>query len=210
MKRNQLFGQTVELESPNTLRNLSETVVTKTIIEILKKQINDLTIYNQGNAEISGTIQLRPTHSFQVKEQEYILPKKSVFRRLVWDSELEHRFIQSLEKWNDVESFAKNFIAVGFKLDYVNHDGDIANYYPDFFVRPTSKDKPRLVIVETKGLKDIDVPHKMARLRQWCEDINQLQNKTEFLFAYVDEENFNKYQPSSFNELLKMFQEYQE
>ncbi|MDR2437782.1 MAG: DEAD/DEAH box helicase family protein [Planctomycetaceae bacterium] len=207
--REQLFGQTVDLESPNTVRNLSESDVTKTVIETFKKQINSLTVYDQGSAEISGTIQLRNTRPFWVNNQEYLLPKKSVFRRLIWDSELEHRFIQSLEKWKDVESFAKNFIAVGFKLDYINQDGDVTNYYPDFFVRPTSKGKPRLVIVETKGREDLDVPHKMSRLSQWCEDVNQRQNKIEYLFVYVDEENFDKYQPTSFNNLIEMFQEYQ-
>jgi hypothetical protein len=32
-------------------------------------------------------------------------------------------------------SFAKNYLAVHFKLDYVNADGDISNYYPDFLVK---------------------------------------------------------------------------
>ena len=27
-----------------------------------------------------------------------------------------------------------NYLAVRFKLDYINADGDISNYYPDFLV----------------------------------------------------------------------------
>ena len=34
------------------------------------------------------------------------------------------------------------------KLDYVNADGDISNYYPDFLVKLSAK---RIFIVETKG-----------------------------------------------------------
>jgi type III restriction enzyme len=36
----QLFDRPVELESPNTLRNLSELAATKTLIETFKKAIN--------------------------------------------------------------------------------------------------------------------------------------------------------------------------
>jgi len=39
-----LFGQTVDLESLNTLRNLSELTATKTVIETFKKAINGLTV----------------------------------------------------------------------------------------------------------------------------------------------------------------------
>ena len=36
-------------------------------------------------------------------------------------------------------SYAKNYFAVNFKLDYVNADGDISNYYPDFLVKLSDK-----------------------------------------------------------------------
>jgi len=39
--RDDLFGQTVEMESPNTLCNLSELAATKTVIETFKKAINE-------------------------------------------------------------------------------------------------------------------------------------------------------------------------
>jgi len=104
-----------------------------------------------------------------------------------------------------VVSYAKNYFAVHFKLDYVNADGDISNYYPDFIVKLSDK---RIVIVETKGLEDLDVPLKMARLRQWCEDINRVQTDVEYDFVYVDEESFEKYKPTSFKQLLEGFKEY--
>jgi len=58
---------------------------------------------------------------------------------------------------------------VHFNFDYVTSNGRISNYYPDFLVK---LDRNRVVIVETKGLEDIDVPLKMARLAKWCSDIN--------------------------------------
>lgn len=93
-----------------------------------------------------------------------------------------------------------------FKLDYVNADGDISNYYPDFLVKVSGKE---LFIVETKGQEDLDVPLKMARLKQWCEDINRVQTGVKYGFVYVDQESFEKYKPEAFLKLVDDFTEYQ-
>ena len=203
----ELFDRPVELEDPNTLRNLSEPAATKTLIETFKKAINTLTVREKGDAEIRDTIKLRQTRPFVAKDQGYLVPKKSVFNRIIGDSQLELRFAGFLEDCNDVVSFAKNYLAVHFKLDYVNAGGDISNYYPDFMVKLSDK---RIVIVETKGQEDLDVPLKMARLAQWCEDINRVQKEAAYDFVYVDEESFEKYKPTSFRQLLEAFKEYKE
>jgi type III restriction enzyme len=59
--QDELFDRPVELESPNTLRNLSEPATTKMLIESFKKAINALTVQDKGNAEIRDTIKLRQT-----------------------------------------------------------------------------------------------------------------------------------------------------
>lgn len=203
--RDELFTEPVDLEHPNTLRNLSELEATKTIIETLKKAINALTIKDKGDAEIRDTIKLRKTRPFVVKDQGYLVAKKSVFNRIVGDSNFELQFASFLEDCNDVISYAKNYFAVNFKLDYVNADGDISNYYPDFIVK-TSEGK--IVIVETKGLEDLDVPLKMARLKQWCDDMNTIQGTTMYGFAFVEQAGFEKYAPKKFADLLSGFVKY--
>jgi type III restriction enzyme len=205
--QDQLFDQPVELEDPNTLRNLSELAATKTLIETFKKAINALTIQDKGDAKIRDSIKLRQTRPFVAKEQEYLIPKKSVFNRIIGDRNFELRFARFLEDCDDVISYAKNYLAVHFKLDYVNADGDISNYYPDFFVKVSAK---RIYIVETKGQEDLDVPLKMQRLWQWCKDINQAQADVTYDFVFVDEESFEKYKPTSFLQLIEGFREYNE
>ncbi len=201
----QLFDRTVELENPNTLRNLSELTATKTLIETFKKAINALTVQDKGDAEIRDTIKLRQTRPFVTKDQGYLIPKKSVFNRIIGDSHFELLFASFLEDCDDVVSYAKNYMAVHFKLDYVNADGDISNYYPDFLVKLADK---RIFVVETKGREDLDVPLKMQRLRQWCEDINRVQTDIKYEFVYVDQEGFDKYKPTSFRQLVNGFREY--
>ncbi len=69
--------------------------------------------------------------------------------------------------------------------------------------RHSTSSKPR-------GRKNLDVPLKMQRLRQWCEDINQVQSDMKYDFVYVDQESFDKYKPGSFKELIHSFREYSE
>ena len=91
-----LFDRSVELEAPNTLRNLSELTVTKTLIEAVKKAINALTVQEKGDAEIRDRIKLRDTRPFVAKDQPYFVPKKSIFNRIIGDQGLELRFASFL------------------------------------------------------------------------------------------------------------------
>ena len=203
--QDQLFDRPVDLEDPNTLRNLSEIAAAKTLIETFKKAINNLTIMDKGDAKIRDTIKLRQTRPFMTKEQFYLVPSKSVFNRIIGDSKLELDFARFLEDSTDVLAYAKNYLAVRFKLDYVNADGDISNYYPDFVVKVSDN---KTYVVETKGREDLDVPLKMQRLQQWCQDINRAQTGVAYDCVYVDEDSFEKYRPSSFKDLTANFREY--
>lgn len=203
--RDYLFGRTIALEDANTLRSLSELAATKTIIETFKKAINDLTVQDKGGAEIRDHIKLRNTRPFVTKDQGYVMAKKSVFNRIVGDSHFEVQFAAFLEDCDDIVSYAKNYFAVNFKLDYVNADGEISNYYPDFIVKVSEKE---VVIVETKGQEDLDVPLKMRRLQVWCEDINALQDQVRFDYVFVPQEDYEEYRPRTFADVMKGFKEY--
>ena len=204
--KDDLFGQPVDLESANTLRNLSELAATKTVIETFKKAVNRLTVQDRGSTEIRESIKVAETRPFMVKYQGYIEPNKSVFNRIIGDSHLELRFARFLEDCADVVSYAKNYLAVHFTLDYVNADGDISDYYPDFIVKLNDR---RIIIVETKGQEDLDVRPKMERLAQWCADVNAAQSVA-YDFVYVDEESFERYRPQSFAELIAGFRQHQD
>ncbi|MEX0774839.1 MAG: DEAD/DEAH box helicase family protein [Phycisphaeraceae bacterium] len=201
----QLFGQTVDMEHPNTIRNLSELAATKTLIETFKKAINDLTVQDKGDARIRDTIKLRQVRPFIAKDQGYLVPKKSVFNRIIGDSGFELAFAQFLEECEDVMSYVKNYLAVGFRLDYVKADGDISNYYPDFVVKLPGNN---VVVVETKGQQDVDVEPKLQRLKQWCQDVNSAASGVRYDYVYVDEESFKKYAPKSFASLLTSFRQF--
>jgi type III restriction enzyme len=212
-----LFGQTVLLDDPNTMRNLSESNASKTVIDTFKKIINDLTIREAGNAEIRDSIKIRNMRPFVVKEQSSFIAKKSLFNKIVGDSILELRFAKFLDQAPDVVSFAKNYFALNFKLDYINALGEISNYYPDFIVKLSERE---VYVVETKGLEDLDDPLKIRRLKLWCEDVCKSHSDVKYGFVYVDQENFDRVmgkhgsnspqQMHDFRSLLNVFRQYQD
>ena len=199
-----LFVNPVNLEDQNTLRNLSEPGVTKIIIETFKRNINNITLQDKGSTEISKQIDLSATRPFIVKKQECIIPKKSIFNKIIGDSSLELTFAKFLEECDDIICYAKNYFAVGFRVDYVKSDGNIANYHPDFLVKASEND---VFIVETKGREELDVTNKKARMKQWCEDVNRLQSTTTYRFLYVDEAGFKKYKLRNFVALTESFKQ---
>lgn len=205
--QDEIFQSPVDLESSNTLRNLSEPAVTQTILETFKKAVNGLTVRDKGDAEIRDTIKLRNTRPFIAKNQGYLIPKRSIFNRIIGDRGFELEFASFLETCSsdDLISYAKNYTAVGFKLDYVKASGDVSNYIPDFLVKMPGS---RLVIVETKGREELDLPQKMARLKQWCADLNRIQSEVTYDFVYIDQESFEKYAPKSFQGIMDGFKEY--
>lgn len=203
----ELFGQDVDLESLNTLRNLSEINATRTVLTHFKKAVNALTIREMQGAEIRDVIKLSEMRPFMVKDQDYTVPKKSVFNRIVGDSHYELEFANFLDNCPDVSSFAKNYLSVRFKLDFVNANGDLSNYYPDFIVKLTDG---RIVIVEAKGLVDLDVPLKMKRLADWCEDINAAQESVKYDFVFASQTDFEKYKPKNFKSILEAFREFKD
>jgi type III restriction enzyme len=200
-----LFDRSVPLDDTNTLRNLSELAASKGLQETFRREINALTVEDRGDAEIRDYIKLRQTRPFVVKDQGYVVSKRSVFNRIIGDSRFELEFASFLEDCPDIVSYAKNYLAVHFQLDYVTSDGNIANYYPDFIVKVSDAET---VIVETKGLEDVEVAPKMARLRQWCEDINRAQAKVIYDYVYVDDASFRDFRPKSFKALMEGFKEF--
>lgn len=198
-----LFEAEVDFNDKNILRNLSEIEVIRTIIQTFKDEINALTVKDVGDTEIRNYIKVSSSRPFVVNDRAYLVPKKSVFNRIVGDSQFELEFADFLERLGDDEviSFAKNYYEVHFKIDYKNADGTIANYYPDFFVKINGK---TVYIVETKGREDLDDSLKIKRLAQWCDDANKRQKKITYKMLYIKQEDWDKYKPKNWLDLVKL------
>jgi type III restriction enzyme len=213
--REYLFSPSpVNLEDPVVLRNLSEPDACKILYDSFKTAMNALTIQETGATRIEDRIRLRETRPFRTEHRPYLMADKSIFTKIVGEPHsggFELSFAAFLEDANDVAAFTKNYFAVGFKLDYVKAGGDLSNYTPDFIVR--TKDG-MVWIVETKGRQELDLPQKMARLKQWCSDATAAEAAEcgspgqRYDFVFVDQIGFGKHSPKTFAALASSFTEY--
>ncbi len=202
----------VTLEDPVVLRNLSEPEAGKILFDTFKKAINALTVQDTGTCQIEDRIRLRNTRPFRTENRPYLAPRKSLFSKIVGEPKsggFELAFARFLDDAPDVAAFAKNYLAVGFKIDYVKTDGDLSNYVPDFLVKTTDG---TVWIVETKGREELDLPQKMVRLKQWCGDAtsaSRAEGGPEYRFVYVDQESYEQNPPRGFAGLVVVFRDYQ-
>ena len=201
----QMFDGSVNLSDLNLLRNLSEIEYIKLIKDVFKKGINELTVEDKGDTEIKNYIKISEARPFVVNDKSFLIPQKSVFNRIVGDSNFELEFSAFLDKCDDVVSFAKNFQnkeANALRIEYKNADGFIANYYPDFFVKVDTKN---IFIIETKGREEQDDKLKFERLEKWCEDVNDRQTKMIYKALYVKQEDWEKNKAKNFDEIVRLY-----
>lgn len=144
------------------------------------------------------------TKPFIVKEQRYVMPQKSVFNKIIGDSGFELTFAEKLDNFKDIISYAKNYLAVQYYIQYQDRNGKISKYYPDFIVKTSGTE---VYIIETKGNADLDVPLKLKRLLEWCDDVNSQQEEIKYIPLYVEQNKFEKYSINSFNELIQLFKD---
>jgi type III restriction enzyme len=100
---------------------------------------------------------------------------KTVFNLTPVDNSLERRFSEFLDRATDVAAFAKLTLQSRFALEYISSTGALRYYYPDFVVRLVDD---TCLVLETKGLEDVEVALKDLRARRWCRDASRLSGRT--------------------------------
>jgi type III restriction enzyme len=204
----QLFSQEVELSDAQTMRNLSELLPKETLKTAFKKSIDELTVTDKGTAEFKNYLSLKLTKPKIAENQAFLIPKKSIFNKVIGDNPFELEVAAYFENnFKDVLSYAKNTMGEGgvnFKIEYQAEDGNIREYYPDFFVKINAT---TFYIVETKGREDLNDIRKIKRLKSWCKDINTAQSDYSYTPVYIKQEKWDevKNDLKSFKDALNIF-----
>lgn len=204
-----LFTKEVELSDPQTMRNLSEIIPKEILKTTFKKAIDELTITDKGTAEVKNFISLKITKPKIAENQPFLVSQKSVFNKIIGDNPFELEFAAFCEnKFNDLVSIAKNTFGEGgvnFNIEYQKEDGNIASFYPDFFIKTNST---TFFVVETKGREDLNDIRKIQRLATWCKDINTTQNEYTYTPIYIKQEKWDeiKNNLNTFAAVCKIFE----
>jgi type III restriction enzyme len=187
-----LFGEIVDIGSPRVIKNLSEALTKHTIFDLFKKAINELTVLENGETTVRGYLSLKGAKSKIVENQAYLISKKCIFNKVVGDNGFELDMAAALDRMPDIVAFAKNIMGMGgvnFHIEYQKENGNLAYYYPDFFIKT---DPTTIYILETKGREDLDDVRKIQRLTTWCSDVNAAQKKFTYKAVYVKQEDWDK------------------
>ncbi|MGB9590092.1 MAG: hypothetical protein ACPL68_04330, partial [Candidatus Hydrothermia bacterium] len=128
--------------------------------------------------------------------------KKNVLSRVPYDSELERDFMAFLDDAEDVERWGR-ILRYIFSLEYLDHQGRVRRYVPDFVVKTTDGN---YYLVETKGLETPDVQLKDARAERWVESVNRLGRGT-WDYIKVIQGFWERHRFNTFAELLETIKE---
>jgi type III restriction enzyme len=168
--RTRVFDDDVGLDDKVVLRRLAENDCQASVISSFQKTLRSLSIEVRDATITERVFRVSETPAFPWSRETYE-GIRTVFNLTPVDSSLEKRFAQFLDKAEDVGAWAKLTMNSRFALEYISNTGALRYYYPDFVLRLADSSH---MVIETKGLEDLDVAHKDARARRWCRDATEL------------------------------------
>ena len=193
--QSKLFDVEVDINDPRTLYNLSNPKVQEELIRLFVDAFKEMT-FTEREPKRRDVIKLLDTPPFVWSKQVYPADK-CIFNYVPCDNNFEIDFAKFLDRAEDVEAFSKIVPKIGFFVEYRDSNGNLRLYYPDFIVKMKTGEK---IIVETKGRVDVDVEHKDARIKIWCEDASNLTGE-KWKFVRVDQKLFERYK---FKNMIKI------
>ena len=168
--RDRVFEREVDLNDKVVLRRLAENDAQQIVVGAFQKALRDLSITEREPTIEESAFRVSDTPPFPWS-RETVDAERTVFNLTPVDNKFEARFAQFLERATDVAAFAKLTMNSRFALEYISTTGALRYYYPDFVVRLTDD---TCLVIETKGLEDLDVALKDRRARRWCRDATSL------------------------------------
>ena len=191
-----LFETPVELEDPRVLYALSAADTQKKMVDAFVEAFKNIS-YVEREPEPTDIIKLSDTAPF-VWQMNVYPANKCIFNYAPCDNAFETDFARFLDNAEDVKAFSKLAAKVGFFIEYQDKDRNRRMYFPDFIVLTTAGE---YLLVETKGLEDVNVQFKDARAVQWCQDAEK-NTGNKWHFVRVDQKAFEQYPYKRVKEFL--------
>ncbi len=193
-----IFAEPVELDDKVVLRRLAENDAQELVKQAFADAIRGLRLTEREATITETAIKMTETPPFSWSRTT-VECERTVFNLTAVDNDLERRFALFLDRADDVAAFAKLPVFGRFALEYIAENGALRYYYPDFVVRLADES---CLLVETKGLRDPDVPFKDKRARRWCRDAARLTGR-QWTYVRVDQDAFDVFTGESVEALCR-------
>jgi type III restriction enzyme len=193
-----VFAEPVELEDKVVLRRLAENDAQELVKQAFAEAIRGLRLTEREATITETAIRMTETPPFSWSRAT-VECERTVFNLTAVDSDLERRFALFLDRADDVAAFAKLPVFGRFALEYIAASGALRYYYPDFVVRLVDDS---CMLVETKGIRDQDVPFKDKRARRWSRDATRLTGR-QWSYVRVDQDDFDVFTGESVEALCR-------
>ena len=193
------FGEVVDLNDPTMIKAITHPVAQHVTVKVFVAALREAVVEEQTPVLEHVGRSLSTTPGFPWSRPT-LAATKTVFNLVAADNEFEKTFALFLEKAPDVARFAKLPERFNFTIPYTDAAANLRYYEPDF-VAVTTDGVHHLI--ETKGREDIDVKHKDRAARLWCENATRLIG-TEWVYRKVLQREFERLQPSDFEDLIAL------
>lgn len=163
--------------------------------------IRKKTVKQQMRVLEAQPMRLSAWRPFQVTANErhpVLISARTQFNLVPCNRSLEQALTEFLSKASDVSAFAKNAGPQALRIDFLAEGQRLAFYTPDFFVRIAAE----CFLVETKGQVDRYVSAKARAAVEWCKAAST--KSTKWSYVYVPEGVYQRFQGTSFAELVRM------
>jgi len=194
------FGGKVNLDDPAIIRAMSGSVAQYVTVRTFVGALKGVIVEQLEPQVLHEGRWLSETPPFPYSRQTFPATK-TVFNLVPCANEFELEFAKFLEDAPDVDRFAKIPEPFGFAIEYIDAQGNLRYYEPDWVVVTTNGTH---FLVETKGLEDVNVPRKDERAKIWCEDATRLTG-VQWRYLKVLQSEFSKLQPTRFEDLIIAF-----
>lgn len=210
----QLFGKKIDFSLDENTEKLKNEQLFYFVTNNVRKKLMKF-VQNAQSSDVleADWIRLSNFRELKIRMERSIETKKCLYPYLdfPYKGGFERKFTQEiLENDSSVLAYVKlNQYVHRFFIHYINTDGYLVPYYPDFIVRT----KDAMYVIETKSTKDAstdtDVKRKAIAAEQRCKDISKIKTipptlqPREWRYVLLPQNIFEEMEGSGLNSLIQ-------
>jgi type III restriction enzyme len=197
------FGGMVDVEDPAIIRAMSRPPVAFIVKKLFASALRGKIIEELEPQLLTDPRHLAEAIPFPFSNPNAVQGRKCVLNYAPCTNGFEKQFASFLDGASDVRAWCKIPESFKFSIEYTDPRANLRYYYPDFVAVDESG---RHWLIETKGAETVEVAHKDAAARLWCDNATELSG-TIWMYVKVAQTDFHQMQPATFGDITLLQQE---